>query len=285
MIDDPYYEVRQAAAEQISRDRAAHGLGPVELDPLASQVGDRHCQEMSGRGFLSHWNLHGLLPYQRYHLAGGREHVQENLSRVSIFSLDPAPIATPPAEILKLLLQSHQRFMEEKPPLDGHRRNLLKPGHTHVGIGFGVVGGEFTFAELFLNRFARIGELPQELPKGQVRVEGEMLRKEFGPYYGVLFFEGTPRPRTVSELERTYSYSDMEGEIVGNAPPWTMRFERSSGRFRFSLRFRDRGPGYYHLVLWIRDDVRSIPYSLPFSGTAHVDTKDAVPTAGWLFLR
>src|SRR3990167_543330 len=85
-MDDLYYEARLAVAEQISKDRTMAGLGPVELDLFTSRVGDQHCQEMAARRYLSHWNLRGLLPYHRYHLAGGRDHVQENLSRTTVIS-------------------------------------------------------------------------------------------------------------------------------------------------------------------------------------------------------
>jgi len=83
--DDPYYEARQALVRRINADRAAAGLEAVEYDPLASQVSDQHCQEMAGNDYLSHWNLRGLLPYHRYHFAGGRDHLQENLSRMMVF--------------------------------------------------------------------------------------------------------------------------------------------------------------------------------------------------------
>jgi len=261
-MDDPYYETRRAVVRQISRDRTAVGLDSVQLDPFASSVSDQHCQEMAGRGYLSHWNLPGLLPHQRYHLAGGRDHVQENLSRATIISHRPAPIPTSPTEILPHLLRAHARLMDEQPPLDGHRKNILDPAHTHVGIGFAVVGGEFTLAQLFVNRYAQLQELPRQLPKGSIPVEGVMLRRDYGPYYCALFYEGEPRPQTPAELNQTYAYSDMEGEICGEVPPWKMQFDPGRGRFYLSVPIQERGPGYYHLLLWARDRVRSIPYRL-----------------------
>ena len=283
MIDDPYYSVRLSLVEQINRDRIESGLGPVELDVLSSQVGDRHCQEMAANGFLSHWNLRGLKPYHRYHLAGGRDHVQENLSRLTVITNNPIPILTQPQDVLPHMLRAHKSMFEEKPPLDGHRKNILDPAHTHVGVGFAVVEKEFTLSQQFLNRFIRLNELPAELPRGSIRVEGEMLRKEYGPYYCVLFHDGEPKPWTVEDLNKTYAYSDVSGEICAKVPPWEMRFSRSRGRFSFSFRASNCGPGYYHLLLWVRDDVGSIPYQLYQGGSFAVNTKDATPCAGWLF--
>jgi uncharacterized protein YkwD len=74
--DDPYLKARLAAVERINRDRVAAGSPPVQFDAFSSAVGDHHCQEMAGREYLSHWNTRGLLPYHRYHFAGGRDHIQ-----------------------------------------------------------------------------------------------------------------------------------------------------------------------------------------------------------------
>lgn len=281
--DDPYFEVRHALIQSINEDRGAAGLDAVEFDLLSSQVADRHCQEMAGQGYLSHWNLRGLLPYHRYHFAGGRDHLQENLSRMTVISSRPEPIAATPNDVLANLLNAHQRFMQEKPPLDGHRKNVLDARHTHVGIGLAVVGGNFTMAEEFINRYVELTPLPGTLPARSVRIEGRVLNSDYGPYYGVMLYEAWPPQRTAEELNRTYAYEDMTGQIVGRVPPWEMTFNPSSGRFRFNLSFRVQGPGYYHWVFWLRRPLDSIPYVLGRSGAYQVDTAKAVPCAGWVF--
>ena len=281
-IDDPYYKTRLAVVERINRDRAANGLGLVEFDPLSSQVGDQHCQEMAARKFLSHWNQRGLLPYHRYHLAGGRDYAMENASRVTIYSLNPAPIPTDAEGILPPLLDAHQRMMDEKPPLDGHRRNILDPFHTHVGIGLAVVGGDLATTQLFVNRYVRLqGEFPLELPRRSIEVRGEILKQDFGPYYCVLFYEGAIEPRTVEQLNRTYSYTDPSGQPCSKISPWQMSFGR--GRFRFAIPVGNCGPGYYRMMLWVRSPANSIPYSLVPGVAASVDTKNGIGCAGWVF--
>src|SRR6266705_3595409 len=98
---------------------------------------------------------------------------------MTVISSDPHPISTEPPEVQKMLMESHERFLAEKPPMDGHRHAVLDPGHTHVGIGLAVVKGEFTMAEEFVNRYVRLSSLPAELPNAPFVVEGEMLRKNF----------------------------------------------------------------------------------------------------------
>ena len=283
-LDDPYYETRLALVARINRDRAANGVGPVEFDLLSSQVGDRHCQEMAASKYLSHWNQRGLLPYHRYHLAGGRDYVQENASHVTVYSIDPNPIPTQPEEILPQLYDAHQRMMEEKPPLDGHRRNILDPAHTHIGIGFAVVGGDLAITQLFLNRYVRLqGPFPLELPRRSIEVRGELLQKDFGPFYCVLFYEGVIEPRTVEQLNRTYSYTDPTGRPCAKVPPWRMSFDRGRRRFRFVVPTGNCGPGYYRMMFWVRRPANIIPYGLVPGVLAQVDTKDGIGCAGWVF--
>ena len=280
---DPYWEARQAAIEAINKDRRNANLPLVEWDQLAAQVADYHCQEMAGHGYIAHWNLRGLLPHHRYHFAGGGDHIAENSSRLTVISSNPFPISAEPKQIRNYLIQALEGFMAEKPPIDLHRINVLDPSHTHVGIGFAVSGRELRMSQLFVNRYVKLAALPKELPKGAVRVDGEMLRKDFGPYYCMLFSEGNPVARTPQELNLTYSYSDTEGEEAGKVPPWDMEFSPQSGRFRFSIRIRNRQPGYYHLLIWVRNKVREIPYRLYPGVKAAADTKDAIPCAGWVF--
>jgi len=283
-VDDPYYKIRLAVVERINRDRAANGVGPVEFDLLSSQVGDQHCQEMAARKFLSHWNQRGLLPYHRYHLAGGRDYAMENASHVTVYSVDPAPIPTDPEAILPQLLDAHQRMLEEKPPLDGHRRNILDPFHTHVGIGFAVVGGDLAMTQLFLNRYVRLQvPFPLELPRRSIEVRGEVLKEDFGPYFCVLFYEGEIEPRTVEQLNQTYSYTDPTGEPCSKVSPWQMSFSRGRGNFRFTVPVGNCGPGYYRMMFWVRRPANVIPYRLVPGVAASVDTKNGVGCAGWVF--
>jgi hypothetical protein len=283
--DDPYHGLRMAVVEAINRDRAAAGARPVEFDRLSSEVEDAHCLEMAETQYLSHWNQRGELPYHRYHAAGGRDYVAENLSRTSVISLDPAPIPTDPAELTPMALASHRRMADEQPPLDGHRKNILDPAHTHVGIGLAVVSGEFTMGQLFVNRYVKLDPLPEALPAGvaTMRVAGEVLAAGYGPYYCAVFYEGELRPRMAAELEKTYAYEDMTGTMIQKIPPWEMQFNAASKRFSFTVRLSPRAAGLYHLVLWVSTPVRDIPYSLVGPGAYSVDTNKGVAAASWVF--
>jgi uncharacterized protein YkwD len=283
-IDDLYHGLRLAIVDAINRDRAIAGLHPLAHDALCSEVEDAHCLEMAETQYLSHWNQRGELPYHRYRAAGGRDYVSENLSRTTVISLDPHPIPTEPAELQPLALAAHERFMSEKPPLDGHRKNVLDPAHTHVGVGLAVVAGEFMMGQLFLNRYVKLNPLPHTLPRSNsFRVEGEVLATGYGPYYAAVFYEGELRPRTAAELEKTYAYEDMTGTMIQKIAPWEMQFNSGKRQFSFTVRVNPRAAGLYHLVMWVSSPIRDIPYTLIGPGAYSVDTNKGAPGASWIF--
>ena len=59
---------------------------------------------------------------------------------------------------MRLALEGHENMLREKPPSDGHRRTILDPEATHVGVGWAAENGRFQMAQEFLVRgLARLG--------------------------------------------------------------------------------------------------------------------------------
>src|SRR5262249_60258271 len=85
---------------------------------------------------------------------GGVDFQSENVASFSISSgrIDPP--------LRELLLQAHASMMAERPPLDGHRRTILDPDFTHVGIGLAAAGGGVRMSE----EVTRVGFEWIELP-------------------------------------------------------------------------------------------------------------------------
>ena len=159
----------------INRDRQAEGLPPVELDSTASIGAQRHARDMAQHGFTAHWGSDGSVPEQRYTEAGGTDMVQENVA--CLFDgvrrkLDPNPHFEP-----ALLEQLQQMFMDEVPPNDGHRRNILKPGHHRVGIGLAQPAGvnQPCVAQEFVDDWGDYSELPRAAPpSASLHIAGEV---------------------------------------------------------------------------------------------------------------
>ncbi len=243
--------------EQINRERAAHGLKTVEYENLAAQVGDVHCREMLAEGYLSHWNRQGLKPYHRYALAGGRALVAEN---AFTWEVNP-PVEMTKELLVKGVLFAQRQFMSEKPPHDGHRKNILDPAHTAVGIGLAYSGSGIRLTQEFITRQVTIKDLKTEVALASPPwVEGKPLAG-YALENISLFFEPFPQPMSIKELKATssynlpsvrrnifpklkgnYHYSDgSQGEIEVAA----------DGSFKVPLNFW-KGPGVYTVVVWVK---------------------------------
>jgi Uncharacterized protein with SCP/PR1 domains len=138
----------------INRERAEHGAPPLAYDLLGAKVGDEFCEVAARDRTTGHWDLAGRAPYLRWALAGGIDHHAQNFAAESRTGFE---FTESPAE---LLLRMHAEFMAEKPPNDGHRRTVLDPIWTHVGIGFALVGGEMRMTEEYSRRVLEWAELP-----------------------------------------------------------------------------------------------------------------------------
>ena len=250
---------REAAAKRkllrrINADRATAGLSALEVDLLAASVGDAFCVEAAERNYTGHWDLAGRPPYLRWALAGGVDFHGQNAGSISRKGWNVTG-----EEVARLLLECHERMMAERPPDDGHRRAILDPSWTHVGIGVAFSGGEFRMTEEFVRRVAEWVEVPAgPLPAGGAATI--RMKLPDGWTAGVLevAFDPPSVPLTREEVERRTSYGLPKGFAVlypALAPP--MRYvDGGHGEFtvmhgRIEARIPlSRGAGSYYAVLY-----------------------------------
>lgn len=166
----PSDPVSAAVFDQINRDRASAGLAPVRWDEKAAALAADYTREQIREGTFGHFLLDGVPPYARLSGRGDMGLGTENSAAYVFFG----EYVDVPA--LKLALDSHRGMLEETPPDDGHRRAILDPAATHVGIGWSQSGPNFRLAEEFtsrrfdwlkVDRFGRDGSA--------IRVEGHAL--------------------------------------------------------------------------------------------------------------
>ncbi|WP_354637778.1 CAP domain-containing protein [Kitasatospora camelliae] len=120
-------EVQQVLA-LINDARAVQGLPPYTLTTGLTAAAAGHNEVMSGGCGLAH-----QCPGEP--AVGQRESAQgvhwgaagENIGR-------GGPVSTSTADIAAQAVRLTQSMLDEKPPADGHRRNLLSRSFTHVGI-------------------------------------------------------------------------------------------------------------------------------------------------------
>ncbi len=200
---EPERDAKAALLARINADRAAAGVGPVATDLVAARAGDAFCLDAARTSVMGHWDLSGRAPYDRFADAGGVDWHGENFSGESRRGR-----TIPHGELVGLLLEAHGRMMAEKPPDDGHRKAILDPNWTHVGIGVALEGGEFRMTE----EFTRHAAVWVEAPAGRVRAGRTVpvnvqLPKGWNLAALEIAYERSPRPLTAAEIRRRASYA------------------------------------------------------------------------------
>lgn len=261
---------RAYLVDLINKDRASSRLQPVVLDNAATRAGQSHCEEMALAQYLSHWDLSGRKPDQRYSEAGGTGAVSENAA------LTRYPIHGEKYELAKEQVFSkaelesiESMFFNEKPPLDGHRKNILMPAHNKVGIGLArvVPGGTITCTEEFVNEYASFTQLPTRQHVGQpIKLVG-MVPKGVRVYSVDVRYEKAAEPMTVRQLWQTYSYSYPEDHIASYYPkpylsPQPINVSSIPQGEKFELDVKPQTlskPGLYYFMVWVLQNALESP--------------------------
>ncbi|MBS1991195.1 MAG: CAP domain-containing protein [Cyanobacteria bacterium SZAS LIN-2] len=119
------------ALSLINKDRAQAGLGPLPLSKKLSDFARSYAEAMKKDDFFAHQDKQGRGAQERASAAAIAAPVYENLGWQSGDDSD--------REKLDALNQS---FMSEPPGEKNHRYIILKPEHTHVGVGIVRKGDE-----------------------------------------------------------------------------------------------------------------------------------------------
>ncbi len=253
-------QIKQKLVDLINEGRQSLQLKPVAIDELASQVGERHCQEMLAENYFSHWNIAGLKPYMRYSSAGGTDALMENLSQGGGYYNNLE-------RLTNVLVEMHLRMFNEKPPNDGHRQAIIHPQNTHVGIGIAFDEGQVKLAEEFISRYVEIKEISSQVKAGnQIDIAGKILNPKEYELAGIsVFHEPTPQSLTREELNSRGSYSLPETETIlkpmvyGNVfytdgSKGEIDYKKTSGKFSCQVVFAKDRKGIYTIVVWLKTE-------------------------------
>jgi hypothetical protein len=272
-ISDPerYSFAQQYLLLEINRQRDQVGVQRVSLAPLACQSAKLHADDMLEGSFFSHWNRAGMKPTRRYNLLGGCDALGENIyykhgsPRLLSESLD---------EMLATLLDS-----------EGHRKTLLDPAYTHVGLGFAMSadGRDFYGVQDFIARLGGEYRYPLSAQLGaQIRFSGRFDPYSYSLAHVIIGYEERPEPRSVKWLMRTSSYGDANKLFAGYTADQRIEFrdmqtyydlevdpERGWFECRPVLDFKGN-EGLYYLFLWLKDNQTGKP---TLAATATVDVR------------
>jgi len=248
--DDP---IKTVIFDRINSDRAAAGLSPVAWDGAAARVADAFCAQQVSEATSGHFLMDGIPPYARTSFAGVFGAQSENsVSWVTTGRSFSDPIA-------RLAMLGHEDMMAEKPPGDGHRRTILDPEATHVGVGYAVLRGRFQMAQEFLTRgLERLSITGHESSRPVLRFDGKSL-PSWSLQFVTIARESTPAPLTREEASARTSYSypraglayTPEGaKMIRVASTDTQDRIRFGPRREFTFSFAPDRPGLYTFVFY-----------------------------------
>ena len=254
----PAEDAKAALLARINADRAAAGVPHLEWDAVAARAGDAFCLDAARTGVMGHWDLAGRAPYDRYADAGGVDWNGENFSGVS-----RRGDRFEASELVGLVLEAHGGMMAEKPPADGHRKAILDPRWTHVGIGVAIEGGEFRMTE----EFTRHTAVWVEAPAGRVRAGRTVpvnvqLPKGWNLAAVEVAHEPFPRPLTAKEIRRrtSYAFPSASQTLLPRLAPGlhyaggsTGEVEAAGGLVRAKIPLLS-GPGSYWVLVFADPD-------------------------------
>ena len=274
--DETRITLRHEMLRLINRDRARHGLNAVELDPYVSVQADAYCRTQIQNGTTGHFTIDGQSPYMRYSFAGGNDGASENAAAWS------ASFNFSERALYDMMRQSQQAMMAEKAPNDGHRKTILDPHATHVGIGLAWEKGEFRIAQEFLRRYvvwtrplprsAGLGEpvVGTGRPVAGYRIEAISVHHEPIPEPMVPKVANAMTSYRLPEKRRDYiprlrsyirAHDDGTFRLIREEYSDGRRgdfYAGEDGNFTFEVPLRD-GPGIYTVVVWVAKKGESTP--------------------------
>ncbi|HYI10080.1 MAG TPA: CAP domain-containing protein [Thermoanaerobaculia bacterium] len=277
-MDETRTTLRTHVLKLINRDRQLYSLPPVQLDLAASTIGDEYCRQQIAHNTNGHFTTDGLTPYMRYSFAGGNDGVTENAAAWS------ATYAFSERALYEMARRSQDAMMGEAPPNDGHKRAILDPHATHVGIGLAWERGEFRLVQEFIRRYvAWKAPLPRRAAIGDAVVAAGRAVNGAEVDAISVHFEKFPEtmPSHVANALESYSLPRSRKDYLprlrqdytrhpnGTIEMVTREYADGSrghfylgqeGDFSFAVPF-DEGPGVYTVVVWVKREGTNVTVS------------------------
>lgn len=120
MVENDVSNVVSRILELVNQERDAAGVAPLAFNAQLSAAAQGHSQDMADNNFIEHTGSDGSSPSDRAQQAGyPSSFVGENIAAGQSIPED-----------------AMSSWMNETPPNDGHRQNILNPDYREIGIGY-----------------------------------------------------------------------------------------------------------------------------------------------------
>ncbi|MGH9443175.1 MAG: CAP domain-containing protein [Thermoanaerobaculia bacterium] len=258
----PRDAAERALFEQINADRETAGLTRLLWDEKAASLARAYTRQQIVDRLVGHFLLDGVPPYARLSKGGDLGSGSENSAA---YMTSSGHLWDSPKD---LALMGEKEMLREKPPLDGHRRAILDPLATHVGVGCALQGGEFRLAEEFTTRgfdSLRVVRIGNE--GSSIRVRGKSLDRRSLDFVSVAV-QPFPSRLTREEVNsrRTYSYPEPTWALMPAASTLyavglkTFHCVVPSIHGKFSFQYQLDRAGLWTFVLYFREKGRPDSY-------------------------
>ena len=264
--NDEFLKLKIAQLDIINKSRRKNNASPVRLDILASRVANKMAREAAENEYLGHWNMAGEEPYLRYAFSGGYDHVSENA-----YGEWSSDIYNQSVSLISSLMKTgHGKFMAERAPADGHKKNIIDKYHNFVGIGFYLTGKQFRYYEEFIDRYLEFENIPAEVKPGEpckitVKTNGQSFL-----YYIIIYRENWPQPISPAQISKKGSYRDFTNEEYKDIVAWDLSSYRNGTMYEIPLSFSKEGLYYIQIF----SDKKEI------TKPASLNTKGKTPESG-----
>lgn len=226
------------------------------LDDVASAAALRHVRDLASHGVTAHWGTDGSVPEQRYTEAGGMHLVTEN---AACYADAKARSITVDGPFDRRAIERFQSaFMAERPPSDGHRKNLLGKMHTGVGLAYATSPGSdvVCVVQELVDDYGTYGALPQAAKEGEsIHVTGELRPPATFGGIGLARAPVGP-PRTAEALLATGGYTMPDPAIAyfpkGFKTPKPVALDGNKFSLDLPLSGAGAGPGLYEVQVFAR---------------------------------
>lgn len=244
----------------INKDRAEFHCPAVVFDKKASDAAQLHAYDTALQAYNDHYDPEGRSPDWRYTLLGGTQLVMENQLGVTLHFAHKFRMARRQRFSKQEIESVETAFFDEKPPKDGHRKNILNPRHNRVGIGlasmvFDQPNGEqeinVTACEEFVDYYGTFDPLPLSAQRGTTLV----LNGKLDPgtkVHSLLVKRGDlPQPRKLESLRQDayHGYTLPEERVSAIYPPNIV--QDSEGAFKVEIKIpQNWKDGLYYFEVW-----------------------------------
>jgi hypothetical protein len=223
-------------------------------------------REAAENEYIGHWNLAGEKPYLRYAFAGGYDHVSENA--YGEWSSDNYTVSS--SVVTSMMNSGHDKFMAERAPSDGHKKNIINKSHNYTGIGFYLTGKQFRYYEEFIDRYLEFENIPSEL---KVDENFNMTIKTNGKsflYNIIIYRENWPQPLAPEQISKKGSYRDYTDEVYKDIVAWDLSRYRNGNAYNIPLSFSKEGLYYIQVFSDKKEIIKP----------ASLNTKGKTPESG-----